>query len=130
MEYSRKTPHGEGYLPCPLAEGKDLWQPCFEVEGGKDGLIQQVVGGGGGALLCQKSMDLILSRKLMSRVVLPTNHVGKPTLFFFSSPLLMFWVGEVPFSLLEFFFVPFLLSSRLLRILRLHVTALNSPQKV
>jgi hypothetical protein len=39
-KHSRKTPHGEGYLPCPLAEGKDLWQPCFEVEGGKDGLRQ------------------------------------------------------------------------------------------
>jgi len=33
----RKTPQGEGYLPCPLAEGWDLWKPCFEVEGGRMG---------------------------------------------------------------------------------------------
>jgi hypothetical protein len=53
----RMTPHTEGYLPCPLAEGKDLLQPFVEVEGGKDELKQQAVGG---ALLCQEMMDLIL----------------------------------------------------------------------
>jgi hypothetical protein len=58
-----------------------LLQPYVEVEGEKDELRQQVVGG---LFLCQKSMDLILLRTLMSRVVLPTNHVGKPDSFFFS----------------------------------------------
>jgi hypothetical protein len=29
----------------PLVEGQYLWKPCFGVEGGKDGLGQQDVGG-------------------------------------------------------------------------------------
>jgi hypothetical protein len=38
-----RTPHSDGYLRCPLAEGKDLRKPFFEVEEGRDELKQQVV---------------------------------------------------------------------------------------
>jgi hypothetical protein len=41
----RKTPHDEGYLPCPLVEGRDLLQQYVEVEKGKDELRQRDVGG-------------------------------------------------------------------------------------
>jgi hypothetical protein len=33
-----EAPHGEGYLSCPLAEGKYLLQSYAEVEGEKDEL--------------------------------------------------------------------------------------------
>jgi hypothetical protein len=58
----------------------------------------------------------------MSRVVLPTNHVGEPTLLFlFHAPLLIVLGGSSPFlSVGIFLFIPLLLSSRLLRILWLH----------
>jgi hypothetical protein len=36
-KHLRKTPHGEGYLPCPLVEGQDLLQPYVEVEGERMG---------------------------------------------------------------------------------------------
>jgi hypothetical protein len=38
-------PHAKGYFPCPFVEGQDCFQPCVEVEGGKDELGQKVVGG-------------------------------------------------------------------------------------
>jgi hypothetical protein len=63
----------------PPCGGEGFLQPYVEVEEGKDGLRQQVVGG---PFVVLKEMDLILLGTLMSRVVLPTNHVGKPTLFF------------------------------------------------
>jgi len=40
-----KTPHGEGFLPCSLAEGKYLLQPCVEVEKEKDDLRQNTIKG-------------------------------------------------------------------------------------
>jgi hypothetical protein len=72
-----------------------LWKPYVEVEGGKDGLRYQAIGG---PVLCQKYMDLILPRKLVSRVVFPTNGAGKTTLYFpLSSSLLGVSGGGSPF---------------------------------
>jgi len=78
-------------------------------------------------------MDLILPRKLVSRMVLPTNRAGKMTLsFIFSSSLIGVLGGGSPFLIIGIIIlVPLFLTSRLLRILwlcglhRIHVIGLR-----
>jgi len=59
----------------------------------------------------------------MSGMILPTNHVAKPNFFLlFIAPLLGVLDGGNPFiSIRIFLFVPFLLASKLLRIIWLCV---------
>jgi hypothetical protein len=72
----------------------------------------------GSLLLCQKSVDLILSWELVGRVVFPANRVGKRTLLIFISTSLLGILGSgSPFLISGIhLFVPIFVSSWLLRI--------------
>jgi hypothetical protein len=107
-----------------VARGHGFWKPCLEVEGGKEGLIQQATRG---PAIVPTSMDLILPRTLVSRVFVPTNCVGKMTLpFLLSDPLLGVFSGGIPFlSIIIFIFYFFLSSS--LQVVEDYSIAWNAP---